>query len=342
MEKESNIYKEIVEGISQPIFLLKEDFTIEKANPAAYEYLIPTTKLEGKSIHEFIKSEELCEVLKLSKEKRIKILNAEISGTIRKEKRRILVDVYPLEGRDELILFIKDVTQLDILKDKEEKEKKFEATSSAIERISKKIEPQVISIINALNFIEKEQNHLPEELEFVRKEAIRLKFIVDEALEFATALPYEKQWVNIHKIIEDAIKSLKAEITEKNLEVERIYTPDIPPVQAEPFELHKAVKHIIKNAVEASPKGGRVSVKTYWIDEKLHPNKLTLCIEVADEGKGIPWEIKDKLFSPFITTKEAHLGLGLATAYSIIKKHQGDIKYTESEGKTIFRILLPV
>ncbi len=343
MEKESNIYKEIIEGISQPIFLLKENLVIEKTNPAAYEYIVPTTKLEGKTIQEFIKSDDLFKILNLAKEKQTRILNAEINCIIRKEARRVLADVYPLESKNgRLILLIKDVTQLDILKDKEEKEKKFEAISSAIERIFRKIESQVISIINAINFIEKEKSHLPEELEFIKKEAIRLKFIVDETLEFSANIPYEKQFVNIHKIIEDAIKSLTPQIMEKSITIEKEYTPDIPPIHAEPFELHKAIKNIIKNAVEASPKGKKIEVKTYWMDEKLQPNKLTLCIEVIDEGEGVPKEIEDKLFSPFITTKEGHLGLGLAMTYSIIRKHNGDVKYTREFKKTIFRILIPV
>ncbi len=344
MRKESKIYREIFEGMSQPIFLLDEGFVIVLANPASYEYLIPTTSLEGKAIEEFLKSKELMKILNTALKEQLKVINAEIECVIRKEKRDVLVDAYPFDhnGSTYIILSLKDFTQLNLLKHKEEKEKRFETAIKSIKRIAKVMEPEISNIISVLNFVEKNRDSLDEVLEFIKKEALRLKFIIDEALDLSLDVPYEIQKTNIHRIIDDAVKSLKEEITNKNLQIEKIYSPDIPEIEGDPFELHKAIKNIIKNAIEASPENGKIEIKTFWGQERIHPEKLTLCIEITDEGKGIPEEIKENMFSPFTSTKKGHLGLGLSYSYAAIKRHGGDIVYFNDNGKTTFRILIPV
>lgn len=94
--------------------------------------------------------------------------------------------------------------------------------------------------------------------------------------------------------------------------------------------------NILINAVEASPKGGTVTVSSQYDEQgRFH-------ILIQDEGLGIPREDLDKVFDPFFSTKKKGTGLGLAIVKSIIEGHGGDIEVESEPGKgTRFVVTLP-
>jgi signal transduction histidine kinase len=96
--------------------------------------------------------------------------------------------------------------------------------------------------------------------------------------------------------------------------------------------------NIIKNAKEAMPKGGVLTVRT----SRENNNVL---IQIQDTGMGIPEEIRNKIFEAFFTTKQKvkGVGLGLSVCYGIIKDHHGEITIESEEGKgATFIITLPI
>jgi signal transduction histidine kinase len=101
--------------------------------------------------------------------------------------------------------------------------------------------------------------------------------------------------------------------------------------------LERAFYNLLLNACEAAPPAsGRVEVTT-------HQTPVGLEIRVADNGNGIPREIHDKLFQPFVTSgKDNGIGLGLATVHKIVQEHHGqvNVERTGANG-TVLRILLP-
>jgi len=105
----------------------------------------------------------------------------------------------------------------------------------------------------------------------------------------------------------------------------------------DPLSLERVFHNLLLNACEAAPpQSGRVQVTT-------HQTAAGLEIRIADNGGGIPPEIRDTLFQPFVTAgKENGIGLGLATVYKIVQEHQGrvEVESTGPEG-TVLRILLP-
>lgn len=109
----------------------------------------------------------------------------------------------------------------------------------------------------------------------------------------------------------------------------------------EPLELYgdevllrQAFTNIIRNAVEAMPRGGTLKVE-------CTPGRRTVEVEVSDTGHGIPEQIRDKIFLPFYTTKDRGTGLGLAIVHQIIVSHKGTISVESSENSTTFRVRLP-
>ncbi|MBP3953641.1 ATP-binding protein [Bacillus suaedae] len=101
-------------------------------------------------------------------------------------------------------------------------------------------------------------------------------------------------------------------------------------------QLKQVFMNIIKNAIESLDNHGYVTVSTDRTDKSVY-------IKIADNGEGIPDEVKEKLGQPFYTTKEKGTGLGLMACYKIIEQHNGKIDFTSEVGKgTVFSIELPL
>jgi two-component system cell cycle sensor histidine kinase/response regulator CckA len=128
----------------------------------------------------------------------------------------------------------------------------------------------------------------------------------------------------------------------------------VPPVKADPSQIHQTVINLITNASEAlGDKGGVVTITTgaiecdaeYFADSYLGeelPEGTYAYIEVTDTGCGMSEEMIEKIFDPFFTTKFMGRGLGLAAVLGIVRGHRGAIKIQSEPGKgTVFRILFP-
>lgn len=124
--------------------------------------------------------------------------------------------------------------------------------------------------------------------------------------------------------------------------------PATPHVIADPSEIEQVLLNLALNARDAMPMGGNLSIRTSRrvvgndATEALAPGEYAF-IEVEDSGIGIPPQVKDRIFDAFFTTKEPDkgTGLGLATAYSIVKKAGGSIEVESAVGRTLFSVSLP-
>jgi PAS domain S-box-containing protein len=119
------------------------------------------------------------------------------------------------------------------------------------------------------------------------------------------------------------------------------------PVLADIGQLNQVANNLLINAIQAMPNGGTIRVLGENVvlgDEEIAtlPAGRYVRLSVADEGVGIPEEILSRIFDPYYTTKPTGSGLGLATSYSIIRKHHGCILVESQVGKgTTFHVYLP-
>jgi signal transduction histidine kinase len=104
----------------------------------------------------------------------------------------------------------------------------------------------------------------------------------------------------------------------------------------DPTFLKRMLLNLIKNATQAMPNGGELTIKAY-------EDQQSLCISVEDTGAGISEEDKLKIFTPLFTTKAKGQGLGLAVCKKLVETHNGEITFESETGKgTKFMIKLPV
>ena len=110
--------------------------------------------------------------------------------------------------------------------------------------------------------------------------------------------------------------------------IEMTFEPGVlPPISGRNAELREVLTNLILNAVDALPRGGRLTIRT-WSE----PGRAV--VSVADSGPGMPAETRGRAFEPFFTTKGVRrLGLGLAVAYGLVSSHGGDIALESGEGR---------
>lgn len=164
----------------------------------------------------------------------------------------------------------------------------------------------------------------------------RIEAIVDSLKNFAHLDEAEVQIVNLHEGIESTLALIQHEIRDGVEIVKEFGT--LPQLKCCPGEVNQVFMTILTNAVQAIDKSGKVSIKT------VHEGG-EISIAISDTGKGIPEEQLQTLFDLDFTTKGARvgMGMGLPSAYNIIKKHRGELKVQSKVGQgTSFVITLPV
>ena len=177
-----------------------------------------------------------------------------------------------------------------------------------------------------------------EMVEQVDGEIQSLNRIVTEFLDFARPVPLQLEAVNLSEVINAVIALLHTELHDNAVGLHKVELGTLPTIDADAEQLKWAFTNLVKNAVQAMPKGG-----TLTISGEVSPAENVVRLEFADTGVGIPPEVVERVFDAFFTTKDTGTGLGLAIVKRVVENHSGTIECrSESEKGTTFVISLPI
>lgn len=192
------------------------------------------------------------------------------------------------------------------------------------------------------------QKTLPEgsaeyrDTQIIREEVQRLDRTVQNFLRLARPADPQPAPVPVGSLLSAVRDLLATPYQNQGIEL-RIEADDNLRVHADEAQLKQVLLNLIRNAAEAMPAGGTITLRARRELTSLRQRQTeAVILEVADTGPGIPPEVQEHLFTPFFSTKENGTGLGLAIAAKIINKHGGDLRYeTHPPRGTTFRIVLP-
>jgi two-component system, NtrC family, nitrogen regulation sensor histidine kinase GlnL len=180
-------------------------------------------------------------------------------------------------------------------------------------------------------------------------ESDRICALVDRMEVFSDRRPIERGSVNIHEVLE-RVRLVAQTGFARHVRFIEEYDPSLPPVHGNRDLLIQVFLNLVKNAAEAVPaQGGEIQITTAYqhgvrlavagSESRVH---LPLVISIIDNGEGIPDELSQHLFDPFVTTKHNGSGLGLALVAKVIGDHGGVIEFDSQPRRTVFRVFLPM
>ena len=153
-----------------------------------------------------------------------------------------------------------------------------------------------------------------------------------QLLDYARGGRREVECVDVNALVREVSETFMA--AKKQIEVRHSLCEEIPCIKADQSQIDQVLLNLLLNAADAMPDGGEVVIETTCLTGRqarakaeLFKDKQYVLLKVSDHGAGIPKKIRERIFEPFFTTKWVGqgTGLGLSTAYGIVKNHEGDI-----------------
>jgi two-component system cell cycle sensor histidine kinase/response regulator CckA len=229
-----------------------------------------------------------------------------------------------------------------------------ERTLEAIERLASGVAHkfnnllQVIQGYAELGLITLEPSHsVHGNLARIKEAAQRAAALVQGLVAFSRRQPVRRRPLNLNQFITE-IESRLQRIVPAGVELRVILIDEGVWVRADTSSLEQTLMHLVINACEAMPHGGRLGIETRLVRgaaERVStglPPGTYACLSISDTGVGIESGVVGQVFEPFFTTKDTASGLGLAVVWGVVKQHGGRVEVTSQPGRgTTFRIYLP-
>lgn len=172
-------------------------------------------------------------------------------------------------------------------------------------------------------------------LSIIQEELRRLDGIVRQFLNTLRPETLHLHENDLAEVVEEVAALVEEELEKKNISLVREYSRGAIRGRMDKDLIKQAVLNLIKNAAQAMPGGGEISIR-------LEREDAYLKLSVSDQGSGIPGEKIPRLFEPFFTTRETGSGMGLLVVYKAIRQHGGYVEISSLPGEgTVFSIWLP-
>jgi signal transduction histidine kinase len=175
------------------------------------------------------------------------------------------------------------------------------------------------------------------DLEKIVKASLHAREVIHKLLVFSRQKPPVKVRVNLNRVVSDGLYFLESRCARAGITLSPVLAPDLPEISADASQLHQVVVNLVVNSIQAMPDGGTLTIETQtgtdWVS-----------LSVQDTGAGMTDEVREKVFTPFFTTKDVDqgTGLGLAVAHGIVTSHGGSVRVESAPGKGArFEIRLP-
>jgi PAS domain S-box-containing protein len=329
-------YHELYESFGEVFIAMDWELNIIHWNKAAEK--VTTVKAEqalGKKIYDVFPEMQSVDVTPYFEALKDKQSARFQMNTISRETGRLAtfeISTYP--STQGIIIIAEDITE-------EEKTKRLSAIGQTASMVGHDIRNPLQAITSDVYLIREELATIPEcvkrdglqeSLNTIEENIFYINKIVSDLQDYTRPLAPLSNEVKVKELLESILASTKIpSIIEAQLQ-----SQDGLVINTDGDYLKRILSNLVINAVQAMPNGGKLTMQTRKIGNKVQ-------ISVRDTGVGMPQETKDKIFTPLFTTKSKGQGLGLAVVKRLVEGLKGQITYESQEGKgTVFYVELPL
>lgn len=281
-------------------------------------YLVPATafKLEAERLEELKEGKVLPPIETIRLKKDGSIIEVSVStSVIRDEKGRPLSFVH----------VSRDMTERNRMEELLRRSEKLTTVGQLAAGVAHEIRNPLTTLRGFLQLQQEKQVLIPLHIELMLSELERINMIVSEFLILAKPQAVHFQQKDVRLILSDVISLLDSQAHLFGIEFTARFADEPATVHCEENQLKQVFINVVKNAIEAMPSGGTIT-----LEQQITGSSVIIII--SDQGEGIPQEILPKLGEPFFTNKESGTGLGLMVSQRIIQAHKGTMEITSEEG----------
>ena len=244
------------------------------------------------------------------------------------------------DGRNNYIIVINDLTESRRLEEENKRKEKLSAMGELASGVAHEIRNPINAIGMIAQRLDKEFKVENEEEEFhsitslLRSEVTRVNKIITQFLSYAKPLDIQVRKIDSKNFFDDIYRLFADQAKLKGVELVKSSDHSFE-MMIDPELIKQSLMNLIQNAIDAVDKKGKVEINYF-------KRGTNLIIEVTDNGKGIPDNIKNKIFDLYYTSKPEGTGLGLSIVQKIIAEHKGTIEvFSEVNKYTKFKITIP-
>lgn len=254
------------------------------------------------------------------------------------DERKCLLDILPLYDHNQQLsgafAQFRDMTSYYQLQEQVIQSEKLSAIGKLGAGFAHEIRNPLTSIIGftqLLDVDEKQANYIS----IIRAELDRMKNLVNQFVMMGKPTVSERTLKQLNPLVFETVELMKSNAHLHNVELEFDANTENITVCMDSSQIKQVLINFIKNAIEAMPEGGEISVH-------LTKNEENAVISIEDDGKGMSEEEVKQLGTPFFSTKRSGLGIGLSICFDIMEAHNGEIAIDSEIGKgTKARLILP-
>lgn len=340
------------------MLLIDENDRIVECNPSAENMLGRSAKrLVGQPVGDVVSIND-SRVMERFSHQETALVAREVWLQVTGQEKKVNLTLSPINGHAGWrVLTLSDAGRDDASKD----DQGTVASMGAPSILAHEIKNPLAAIRGAAQLAERK---LPEKnrslAKMIRDEVDRIARLIDRMQRLGSTTPEPREPANLHEAIRAAIGTVRA-ASPTSIDIIEEFDPSIPPVMVNRDALEQVFINLISNARDAASalanngdgdaQGPQVWVRTRFVSGLAFSAirfgrtvKLPIEVTVTDNGAGIPAELRDHVFEPFVTSKKSGQGLGLALVRKLLGDMEGRISHERDtrDGKTHFRIHLPI
>lgn len=216
---------------------------------------------------------------------------------------------------------------------------------SSLGQVSMEVFHEIKNLLSVMNIsifyinknIKNPEPKVKKHIDIVKKEIQHTNKLIISLLNFSRGKQDGDTEVNINKTLREILELLKPELSIKSVKLITSLSSNLNYIKGNIDKLKQVFLNLIINAKDAMPEGGELRISTY-------KENGYVIVKFSDTGKGIPQEVRGKIFTPFFSTKENNngIGLGLTVSKEIVEEYDGRIDVNSTKKGTTFNLKFPV